>query len=204
MYKSVREVFPKFTSQFEGRVSWMYQDVKGLVTIGLGCLIDPSQTAQGLPFVHISDGRPATTNDIDLEWIRIKKDKELAQQGYLAARRIAQLMLTDSGIDNLARTRLEQNESYLKTIFHDWEEWPADSQLGVFSMAWAMGAGFVRFFPTFTKACQAHDWTTAAKQCLMKTTDNAGLIQRNHANVKLFTAAATPSILPLRILRGYP
>jgi GH24 family phage-related lysozyme (muramidase) len=34
MHQSVLDVFPRFTSEFEGRVSWMYLDIKGLVTIG--------------------------------------------------------------------------------------------------------------------------------------------------------------------------
>ena len=35
------------------------------------------------------------------------------------------------------------------------ENWPADAQLGVMSMAWAMGAGFLGSFPAFTQALNA-------------------------------------------------
>src|SRR5580704_1499007 len=55
MYSSVRDIFPNFSKQFEGRVGWMYLDVKGLVTIGVGNLIDPLPAAVGLPFVHRAD-----------------------------------------------------------------------------------------------------------------------------------------------------
>lgn len=204
MHKDVRRIFPEFTAKFEGRVPWMYQDVKGLVTVGLGCLIDPACNAQGLPWVHISDGHPASTGEIDLEWIRIKRAKGLAKKGHLAAALLVRLKLTDEGIDILACVRLDKNEQFLKKFFPDFESWPADAQLGVFSMAWAMGADFVLQFPKFSAACKERNWTAAAEHCLMKSTNNPGLIPRNKANVKLFTTAATPSSLPPRILRGFP
>lgn len=204
MHKDVKRFFPKFTAQFEGRIPWMYQDIKGLVTVGLGCLIDPANTAQGLPWVHISDGHPASTGEIDREWITIKRAKGLAQKGHIAAAMLVSLKLTETGIDLLAQRRLELDERFLKSSFSDFEEWPADAQLGMLSMAWAMGCGFTAKFPKFAAACKSHDWATAAKECLIRTTNNPGLIPRNTANVKLFQTASTPSNLPPRILRGYP
>jgi hypothetical protein len=89
-------------------------------------------------------------------------------------------------------------------VFHCFDEWPADVQLGIHSMAWAMGAGFMRKFPKFTDACKACDWKRAAVECRMNTVNNPGLVPRNVANKKLFLTAAQKSALPIRIIRGYP
>jgi GH24 family phage-related lysozyme (muramidase) len=50
MFSSVQSAFRSFTEQFEGCVSFMYLDVKGLVTVGIGNLVDPVGVAQALPF----------------------------------------------------------------------------------------------------------------------------------------------------------
>lgn len=204
MHTSVALVFPSFTTRFEGRIEYMYLCVKKYVTIGLGCMIEPSAVAQTLPFIRISDGKPATPNEIDAEWRRTKKNVKLAEYGAVYAKKFALLKLTQAAIDELALVRLRDTEKFIKTIFHDWDEWPADCQLGVLSMAWAMGAGFTRNFPKFTAACKAHDWKLAAMECRMNDAGNEGLIPRNAANYKLFRTASEPSCLPPKVLRGWP
>jgi GH24 family phage-related lysozyme (muramidase) len=203
MHQSVLDIFPKFTCEFEGRVSWMYLDIKGLVTIGLGCLIDPEVTAGHLPFVRLQDKQPANASEICLEWNRIKGMKTLAQKGHLAARQYCALRLLERDIDNLARKRLLDNELILKLAFPDWNNFPADAQLAINSMAWAMGAFFFRKWPRFMKAVNDKDWNLAAVNCSMRTEGNPGLIPRNKANKKLFLSAATLSPYPLSVLRGY-
>ena len=36
MHSSVQAIFPEFSKRFEGYVHWMYLDIKGLVTTGVG------------------------------------------------------------------------------------------------------------------------------------------------------------------------
>jgi GH24 family phage-related lysozyme (muramidase) len=191
MYDAVRTIFPDFSKQFEGRVHWMYLDVKGLVTIGVGNLIDPLSAAIDLPFVHRSDTTPASRDEIGAEWTAVKGNLSLAQKGYLACQAVTRLDLTDDGIDALVRQRLDQDEVFLKQTFADWESWPADAQLGVLSMAWAMGAGFPAHFPTFTTACKGQDWQGAAANCHINDVGNPGVRPRNDANVTLFHNAAS-------------
>lgn len=200
MKPSVEAVFPTFTAKFEGRIPYMYLDVLGLVTIGLGCLIDPESLARGLPFVGRRTGKRVPPEVISVEWHNIKAATHLAKQGHSAASRIATLCLEESAIDDLARARLRSTEDFLKRTLTNFESWPADAQLATLSMAWAMGAGFAKKFPGWTKAALAQDWATCAKQCLMRTTGNPGLVPRNKANVAHFTAAAktlTPEVLSL-------
>lgn len=130
--------------------------------------------------------------------------KELAQKGHRAARPFCNLRLLEKDIDALANRRLLENEKILNLAFPKFQEFPADAQLAICSMAWAMGAFFFRKWPKFMKAVNAQDWNQAAADCLMKTAGNPGLKPRNEANVKLFHTAAGPTELPIRILRGYP
>ncbi len=189
MYSSVRGIFPEFSTQFEGRVEWMYLDVKGLVTIGVGNLIDPLSAALGLPFVHRVDGSPASRDEIGAEWTALKDNSSLAQKGHLACKPLTKLVLTDPAIDDLVRGRLDQNEVLLRQPFPDWDSWPADAQLGVLSMAWAMGAGFPAEWPKFTTACKARDWPGASANCHISEVGNPGVKPRNDADVLLFNNA---------------
>src|SRR4029453_7562541 len=63
-HTSIRDGFLAFSRPLEGRVPWMYLDIKGLVTTGVGNLIDPVGLASKLPFVHKGDGSPASEVDI--------------------------------------------------------------------------------------------------------------------------------------------
>ena len=190
MYPSVRSYFNGFTKTFEGRVPWMYLDVKGLVTIAIGNLIDPVEEALSLKFVHKRDQTPATQDQIRAEWSMLKAKTDLAHLGYTHCEAITSLRLTDRAIDDLLMRKLDQNEATLAKVFHDWNAWPADAQLAVHSMAWAMGPNFPASWPHFSAACKAHDWSTAAAQCKMDETGNPGLVPRNVANAKLLHNAA--------------
>ena len=74
--------------------------------------------------------------------------------------------------------------------FQSFDTWPADAQLALLSMAWAMGPGGPGGFPHFRAGCQALDFKTAAAQCQMNAAGNPGLVPRNQANVTLFSNAA--------------
>lgn len=192
MYQSVQDAFMSFSTQFEGKVNYMYLDIKGLVTIGIGNLIDPVDLALNLPFVHKSDGSSASQDEIRNEWNTLKAQPDLAQKGYQACAPLTSLMLTDDSIAQLVTAKLNQFATTLKATseFSDMDSWPADAQLGLLSMAWAMGPGFGPSWPKFRAACAAHDWAAAAANCRMNETGNPGLKPRNDADVLLFTNAA--------------
>lgn len=202
-HQSVIDAWIPFSTKFEGIVSWMYLDVKGLVTIGIGNLIDPISLCLTLPFRRFSDGQLATAQEIRTEWSYIKSLKHLAVQGHRAARQHCKLYLGDSDIRELVLSKLNEFEGVLKATFPKWESYPADAQLGILSMAWAMGPYFTRGFPTFTRAVREESWMLASRQCLMRTAGNPGLIPRNKANVKAFQLAAMESDAGIEELRSF-
>jgi GH24 family phage-related lysozyme (muramidase) len=207
MYDSVRNGFIGFTTPFEGRINWMYLDIKGLVTIGIGNLIDPVELAVGLPMVHKADAAAATEDEIRAEWQTVKGHTELKQQGARAADAVTSLMLNDADIDTLVLAKLDGMAAALQRTpeFSGFESWPADAQLGILSMAWGLGPGFGPGWPKFRAACAAGDWNTASAECRMDETGNPGVIRRNDANQKLFqnAAAAVAAGVDLSIL-WYP
>lgn len=183
MKQSVYETTPVVTRLIEGHIGWMYLDIKGNVTIGDGILIDPLQTllSKNLPLVNRFTGHTATQDEIVMEWRRMKLHQNLAHQGAQAAKGIATLSLSEGYLLMLDQMMMRQFDGELPHIFPDYEAWPADAQLAVMLMSWAMGTGkFISHFPLFTEACREQNWMIAARQCYINTTNNPGLIPRNH------------------------
>jgi GH24 family phage-related lysozyme (muramidase) len=198
-FPSVQSIFRSFNQAFEGLVPYMYLDIRGLVTVGVGNLIDPVELAQALPFQFKNKpgtagppGSRATADQIAAEWQSLKDNPDLASAGFRACASLTQLELSDESIDALILSRLTSNADYLKRQlwFHSFETWPADAQLGLLSMAWAMGPGGPGQFPKFRAACQRLDFNAAAAECQMDASENLGLVPRNRANVTLFSNAA--------------
>ena len=199
MQAAVRNAWCDFNRVFEGWVSWMYLDVKGLVTTGMGNLIDPMSAALTLPWVD-GGGTPADQDAMAAEWQAVKNNVALAQQGAQIAKEVTSLRLGDADIEALVLDKLDHNESILKaySAFANFDTWPADAQLGLLSMAWAMGPGFGPSFPHFAQAVSAGDFATAAGDCQMNASGNPGLVPRNAANRQAFLLAATaadPTVL---------
>lgn len=193
MYPSVHDSFYDFNHPFEGVVLWMYLDIKGLVTIGLGNLIDPVEYALNpeLQFEYIDEpGSQANQEDIIAAWNIVKEHTNLEFKGYKAFEKLTNLRITEDSVRSLVNTQLFANERLLKKTFSDIDTWSADAQLGLLSMAWGLGAGFATQWPKFRTACQNEDWDTAAEECRISEVGNPGVKPRNNANQTLFSNAA--------------
>ncbi|MEN3308752.1 MAG: hypothetical protein V7603_4954 [Micromonosporaceae bacterium] len=201
MYDSVGAAVLPFQTAFEGRIEYLYLDVRGLVTIGVGNLIDDARDAgngdatrglafaRPLPFVWKTDDSAADQDAIDQDWTAVKTRQDLAARGAGAFASITQLKLDDGHIDDLVRQKADEFEATLKRSaeFAGFDDMPADAQLGLLSMAWAMGPAFAPKFPRFASACQDGRWGDAADQCHIA---GPGLGRRNDADRMLFLNAA--------------
>lgn len=193
----VRERFYDFNAPLEGEVAYFYQDVLGLVSIGVGILCDPIQLAMNLPMVH-PDGSPATRNDIAAEWAKVKalgsgdhlSGNPAARGGHLYAKPHTRLRLTPEGLRLTLAGKLNQNDVFLRHRFADFEEWPADAQMAIHSLAWGCGPAFR--FPKCEAALRVKDFRTAAEECRMVANgvELFGLKPRNRANRMLLINAA--------------
>jgi len=189
MRTSVKKEFTSFSVSFEGRIHFMYGDIKNLVTTGVGNLIDPIELALPLPWLH-ADGTAATQDEITAEWNAVKARSDLNHKKVKAYEKITKLRLENDPIDELISEKASAIEARLRKNYPKYDEWPADAQLGILSMSWAMGADF--HFPHFKKAVNQDppDFAAAAANCHMNDSANPGLKPRNAANKLLFSNAA--------------
>ena len=131
--------------------------------------------------------------------------------GVSLGQKITKLHLSPEGLESVVLGKLATVDAYMGQRWPEYETWPADAQLGVLSMAWAMGSAF--YFPHFSAAVRVQDFATAATECRMDDTHNRGLTPRNAANRLLFQNAAAvlasdadPDLLrwPERFAAGEP
>jgi hypothetical protein len=217
---SVRTAFCRFTDRFEDNLRYPYTDRLGLVTTGRGNLIDAGPRrltaadpignadpapALALPWMH-PDGTLAPAVEVRTAWWAVKRAWPTVQS--TACEKLTTIRLSPAAVDALTFTTLDRMWAKLHSRFADLENWPADAQLGVLSMSWAMGEMF--HFPHFEAAVAAQRFDIAAGPPGDATIDpskrgeawmnnnglpgpnpaNPGLHPRNLANKVLFANAA--------------
>lgn len=172
-------------SELEGEVSYFYADTKGLVTIGVGCLVDPIETARNLPMLR-KDGSLATVAEIEADWRAVKNDPLMAKEGHLRARRVTRLRLNEAGMNALLREKLFRFAGDLRKQFPGFNAWPADAQFALLSLSWARGQNnFAGLYPKLTRALKDGDFVGAAAECALA----GGYKARNDMNKACFLAA---------------
>ena len=205
MRQSVRDYWATFNKPFEGRLTFMYLDVKGLVSTGVGNLIDrtkkpltaptPTERAASLRAAGeltwlTADGSVATPEQVAEEWDRVKVRMDLAPLGGgHFAPPVTTLHITQEEIDRFVEVK---REDFARTLtarpeFSDFENWPADAQLGLLSMAWGMGPAFD--FPKFQAFAAAGDFAGAATECRFNP-EKGTIVKRNDADQQCFRNAA--------------
>ncbi len=187
MKDSVRAAFVTFSAPLEGVVPWLYLDVRGLVTIAIGVLVDPLPYALTLP-LRRPDGSLADRGEIEAEWRWVKQHPDLARLGHRAAERATTLRLDAAGVDEVVGTKLATIAAELLQRFDGFADWPADAQLATLSMAWACGPAFR--FPRLEQALRDRDFDAAARECTISEAGNPGVKPRNTANRLLYRNAA--------------
>ncbi|MFB8166323.1 peptidoglycan-binding protein [Kitasatospora purpeofusca] len=200
MHDSVRNGFNAFSEPLESREHMMYLDVKSLVSTGVGNLLDaddpenfgsnpvPLPDTFTLDWSDRNTGAPADRAAVEDEYRKIKFSGT-ANAPTSQKRAIAHLLVSDASIDGLITTKLDSFETSLRgrPPFAGFDGWPAPGQLGLLSMAWAMGPMFR--FPNFEAAAAEGDWQTMARECRMTEAGNSGVVPRNVRNALLFTLA---------------
>ena len=171
----------------EGVIPWLYLDIKGLVTVAIGNLVDPIDYALPLPFVR-PDNTSASVDEIRAAWCHVKALTRLAHQGHRAAERETQLRLTTAGIEQVVTAKLGEMWGELSKRFPEIATWPESAALATLSMAWACGPHFR--FGALESALRAKNFTLAAASCQISEAGNAGIVPRNRANRQLYLDAA--------------
>ena len=118
MHQSVRDTFIRFNEPLEGRVRFMYLDIKSLVSTGVGNLLDAADpnhfgsNPQLLPdaftlgWFHKTTGAQASRAEIEQEY-RTVKFSGTATATLAQKEAITTLRITDQAIDGLVMTKLD-------------------------------------------------------------------------------------------------
>lgn len=193
MRNVVRNNWLGFIGPREGKTPFMYADVLNLVTTGVGNLIDAGPNNPGpdtrtrarlnnvvsaaamapamrLPWKNKSTGQLASQSEIAATWTAVKQlneaEPDFSQKGGFAYQGRTNLFLDDAAMSNLLNGTFDSFNATLKKSFPNMEEWPADAQGALMTMAWALGPGFSRNFPQFTAAANAMDFEGIATRRL--------------------------------------
>lgn len=190
LHPSVREGWLRFSIPKEGRIRWMYRDVRGLVTVAVGLLIDPVNLALRFKWYHRNSGALASEAEVRAEWARIKAAPGLEKGGAPAAEMVATLWMSDADVDAETLRTFDTFAVALARSFPRIGSWPVSAQAAVMSLAWAVGTDLPTTYPRMTAALRAEDFATAALECLIREEGNAGVAVRNATNMRLLKEAA--------------
>lgn len=193
MHQTAQNALHDFLKQYEGKVNFMYLDVKGLVTIGIGHLIDPVNMAMKLEFRQKGGNGAVSGAEVAAEWQTVKSRRDLIPKGGAAFGSVTRLELSDNGIKAMVKSHAAGIENYIKTnasaskFYSNFDNWPADAQLAFMGVAWG-GIPIPQFgWHKFPEACRIEDWEQAATECKISSPIAAG---RNEAHKTMFLNAA--------------
>jgi GH24 family phage-related lysozyme (muramidase) len=176
-----------YLRKYEGVVNFMYLDVVGLVTTGVGFLLADAAAAGPLDFTLRDTGAPATDDEKRADWeaVHARPKAELAA----SYRPFTLLDLSDAAIDSELIRRIDGFARNLQSRFPQFGEFPDTAQIGLLDMVYSLGpGGLFRGFPRFCTAVDRLDWPACASEGLRGNVSPA----RNEELQQLFLAAAAP------------
>lgn len=150
--------------KFEGKIPHFYLDGVGLVTIGIGCMIENHTEAMQLKLYRKQDDKLAIRSEIIAEFNTIKSLVYPAKISYYAKNTF--LYLPDNHISELFITRLSSFIIGINSKLVKLSEYPKAAQLVLIDMAYNLGLnGLEKKFPKFMLAISQKDYRTAAQEC---------------------------------------
>jgi GH24 family phage-related lysozyme (muramidase) len=162
-------------SAHEGCTTWLYCDVRGFVTIGIGNMLPDEESCGELPFYFGTNppppALPVTVTNLDKRaaWVRVRRafDRTKSAAYY---RQFSALRLTEDFVRLLACQRLERE--FLPGIARlcpQFATFPLSARRALVDMAYNLGCAGLGMFPHMLAACNAGDWEMAANQCHRST-----------------------------------
>ncbi len=175
----------KKLEKYEGKITHMYLDSKGFVTVGVGHLLKDLASAQKLSFKK-SNNTPASKDEIKLDYEAVKKQPKNRLASFY--KNHTTLKLSETDINALTDKHIDSFEGELKRIFPDFSTLPSEVRLALFDLIFNVGmTDLNNNWPSLKKAVKAKDWTTAAAESSRKSPISA---ERNKYVKDLFEKAA--------------
>ncbi len=189
-------VLSKDIAEWEGVVSHLYLDTRGLPTIGVGFLMKTPEEFAKLPLRFKNDGlrigpRDATPAEMRAEYARVlaigQATGEAPRRGASSYRAHADLVyLTREAIDHKMREMLV--DAYIPGVVKllpDFETYPQGPQRAVVDIAWNCGVSGFGKFGNLIACCKDRDWKGAAPESHVRSSREA----RNKWREEMFLSA---------------
>ncbi len=190
MKPAVKANFHRLSDDLEGVTTWLYADALGLLTTGVGNLVNDLPSVLALPWKR-PDGTHATRDEVVSAYAAVRAaadENKLRGGGWFA--RLTTIRLDRADVDAMVERKLESNWLLLSRRFPDADSWPADAQLFLCSWAWAVGPAAP--YPRMSAALREGDFDTAALECTVTANGKefGTLIERNRRNRVLLRNAS--------------
>jgi GH24 family phage-related lysozyme (muramidase) len=179
--------------KYEGKISHMYLDSKGYVTVGVGHLLKDLASAQKLGFTK-SNNMPASKDEIKADYEAVKKQPKNRLASFY--KKYVKIELSDADMNTLTNKHIDSFESELNIIFSDFSTYPSEARLALFDIIFNVGmTNLNNKWPGLKKAVKAKDWTEAAKESNRKAPIS---VERNKYVKDLFEKAAANVKNPIK------
>ena len=168
-----RSRFPDFLLECgEGAANWMYLDQADPpnVTTGRGNMLATLHDAMILDW-RKPDNSPASPQDIQVAWLRVKTQPHLARQGGGAFASLTSIRATKASIDALIQSRIDLFDAELREDWPGWDTSPSPAQKALMRLAWACGGRLASRWPRLHTAWVARNWAECARQCRIPALD---------------------------------
>jgi len=155
-----KAILRKNLEKYEGRISHMYLDSNGFVTVGVGHLLSTVTSAQLLAFKN-SKNLPATNEEIKADYDKVKKQP--ANRLASMYKKYTKLRLPDAEIDKLTNKHIQSFEEELKRLYGDFDSFPSKARIALFDLIFNLGMTELNNnWPNFNAAVRDKDWQRAA------------------------------------------
>lgn len=169
---------------FEGAIPWMYLDTRGLVTVGIGCMIPTVRDAVTYPFQGAQSG--ATAEEISEDFARVSRMPPGHASSFYRTPSSVTLLADD--IRNITWSRLVgEFVPNLINLCHDFENFPPSAKRALVDMIWNLGQHGLAKFHHLLADVNIGSWRAAAPECHRSTCRE----ERNAWCKNLFLQAGT-------------
>ena len=149
--------------RYEGKVSHMYLDSRGFVTIGVGHLLIDVSAAQKLP-LQTTSGDIASEDVVAAEFALVHQQEGNRVAGYYQS--FTALHLSDEAMDALTDKHIDSFYKELKVIYVEFDSFPRNVKLALFDLIFNLGMTALRKkWPKLNGCIAGRDWVGAAENC---------------------------------------
>lgn len=171
---------------FEGSVPWMYLDTKGIVTVGVGCVLGGPGEATNLPFVGRGSSKLQFKSRVESDYVRVRASKDGIGKSAAWFASVTSSRLQEGDIRSLFDKRVDAFVRIIARSLPSFVSFPLPAQVALLDMAFNLGGyALVSKWPRLMDACTRQDWQAAQHDCVRTGVQP----ERNMTTVGLFEQA---------------